>query len=87
MLLNFDNTISVKNLAKSTIITEKKGNEIKLYNVGQIVSGEGFVFLEGEIIECYEENGYYYYVVKYKLKQRSKKYFTKTIKQSEIKTI
>lgn len=81
----FDNTLSVKELAKRTILKECTGSETQSYKVGQKVTGNGFK--EGEITEVYENNGFYYYVIEYKLKPRSRKTYTTTLRQKDIKLI
>ena len=83
----FDNTLSVGELAKRTILKDEPRNEVQLYNIGQKVDGYGHGFYFGIIVEVYENNGYYYYVIEYKLKQRSKKTYTKTLRQKDIKLI
>lgn len=83
----FDNTLSVRELAKRTILKDEPGNEVQLYNIGQKVDGYGHGFYFGTIVEVYEENGYIRYVVEYKLKPRARKTYTKTLRQIDIKLI
>lgn len=83
----FDNTLSVRNLARNTDISYKRGQEKPLYNVGQIVDGKGFGFLRGVITEMYEQDGYYYYIITFKHSTRARKTYTKTLRQKDITII
>lgn len=83
----FDNTLSVRELAKRTILKDERGNEMQLYHVGQKVDGYGHGFYFGTIVEVYKENGYMRYIVEYKLKPRAKKTYTTILRQKDVTLI
>ena len=60
----FDNTARVKALAKTVQLDNSKGQEQKMYNVGDIVKTSPVCpySLIGKVIEAYQQNGYWYYV-------------------------
>lgn len=80
----FDNTLKVREEAKKIVLPYESGNETQLYEVGQKVDGYGHGFYTGTIIEVYQENGYFRYVVEYKLKPRSRKKYTQILRQIDI---
>lgn len=85
--INFDNTKSIQNFAR-TAEAEKilnnscSGNETQLYNLGDTV--KSMYFDNGKIIDIYVQNGFYYYVCEYKLKPKARKTFTKTLRTKDI---
>lgn len=87
-MLLFDKTITIKRQSKAneTFVASlyKSGTEKQLYKVGQTVSGNGLGFKSGVIIDAYNDNGYVYYVVSYKV---GRKEYTKTLRQTDINII
>lgn len=81
----YDNTLKTKNEAQKVVLPEISGKETQLYKVGAKVSGNGFNF--GEIIDLYKDNGFYYYVIEYKLKPKARKTYTTTLRQKDVKLI
>ena len=90
-MLLFDNTHTIKQESKANEIFAtklyKRGDEKRLYKIGQTVNGDGLGFTRGVIIDFYEMNGFIYYVVEYKLTPRAKKTFQKTFRQIDINII
>ena len=82
--LFYDNTLKVKQEAQNIVLDSTIGNEIQLYNIGAKVSGHGFKF--GQIVSVYKDNGYYYYIVEYKLTPKARKTY-KTLRQRDINLI
>lgn len=88
-MLLFDNTSTIKRESKANEILAtalyERGDEKRLYKVGQTVDGNGLGFTRGVIVDVYEVNGFIYYVVEYKLTTRAKKTYQKTLRQNDIK--
>lgn len=67
-MINFDNTLQVKNQAKKLqhLLKVPQGTEKQKYNIGDIVKSTKYATysIKGKIVEIYLENGYYRYVVK-----------------------
>ena len=90
--VNFDNTLSVKKFAetqeaKNILNDNFHGNEKQLYKIGDLVDGNGHGFNTGKIIDVYKNNGFYCYVVEYKIKPKARKTFKMTLRQKDIKKI
>jgi len=87
----FDNTKAVRDFAKTAeaerLLYIPKGTEKQLYKIGERVDGNGHGFNEGIIIDVYENNGYFRYIVEYKLKPKARKKFTMTLRQCDIVVI
>lgn len=81
---NHDNFMKAVESGYELINNIQSGNELQLYQVGQIVDGSGNGFYKGEIIEVYQENGFFYYVINYKLSERARKAYTQTLRQKDI---
>lgn len=90
--VSFDNTLNVKKFAKTqeakNILNDNfHGNEKQLYKIGDTVGGNGNGFNTGKIIDVYKNNGFFCYVVEYKLKPKARKTFKTTLRQKDIKKI
>lgn len=90
--VNFDNTLNVKKFAetqdaKNILNDNFHGNEKQRYKVGDLVDGNGHGFDTGKIIDVYKNNGFYCYVVEYKIKPKARKTFKMTLRQKDIKKI
>lgn len=90
--VNFDNTLNVKKFAetqdaKNILNNNFHGSEKQLYKVGDLVDGNGHGFNTGKVIDVYKNNGFFCYVVEYKIKPRSRKTFKTTLRQKDIKKI
>lgn len=90
--VNFDNTLSVKKFAetqeaKNILNDNFHGNEKQLHKIGDLVDGNGHGFNTGKIIDVYKNNGFYCYVVEYKIKPKARKTFKMTLRQKDIKKI
>lgn len=87
-MLLFDNTAAIKRQSKANeafaSALYKSGTEKQLYKIGQTVSGNGLGFKSGVIIDAYNDNGYMYYVVSYKVRRKE---YTKTFRQTDINII
>ena len=61
----FDNTLSVKRLARTVKLDDCTGSEKQLYNVGDTVTTSTACpyTLTGSVQEVYQQNGYFYYTV------------------------
>lgn len=88
-MLIFDNTSTIKRGSKANenfaTSLYKRGDENRLYEIGQTVDGNGLGFTRGVIVDVYEVNIFIYYVVEYKLTPRAKKTYQKTLRQNDIK--
>ena len=89
--ISFGNTLSIKRLAHSAetqalINNTNTGNESQEYTIGQCVNCINYRF-NGTIVDTYNQNGYWYYTVEYKLNSKARKTFTKSMRQSDIKPI
>ena len=65
--LIFDNTKKIKDFAKSYNPVEEKGKEQQFFNVGDVVTAtekSRYRFDKGTICDVYENNGYFYYIIK-----------------------
>jgi hypothetical protein len=65
--LIFDNTKKIKDFAKSYNPVEEKGKEQQQFNIGDVVTHtekSRYRFGKGTICEVYENNGYFYYIIK-----------------------
>lgn len=63
----YDNTKKIKDFAKSYQPKEEKGKEEQILNVGDVVTATEKSrnrFDKGTICEVYENNGYFYYIIK-----------------------
>lgn len=63
----YDNTKKIKDFAKSYQPKEEKGKEEQIFNVGDVVTHtekSKYRFGKGTICEVYENNGYFYYIIK-----------------------
>ena len=90
--VNFDNTLSVKKFAetqeaKNILNDNFHGNEKQLYKVGDFVDGNEHGFDIGKIIDVYKNNGFFCYVIEYKIKPKARKTFKMTLRQKDIKKI
>jgi len=89
--INFDNTLCIKNFAKTqrakNLLNISSGNEKQIANINDIISGEGFGFYQGKIIDIYTQNGFYYYVIKCKNSPRARKTFMKTLRSKDLNII
>lgn len=90
--VNFDNTLNIKKFAetqeaKNILNDNFHGSEKQLYKIGDLVDGNGHGFNTGKIIDVYKNNGFFCYVVEYKIKPRSRKTFKTTLRQKDIKKI
>ena len=90
--INFDNTLSIKKFAetqeaKNILNDNFHGSEKQLYKVGDLINGNGHGFNTGKIIDLYKNNGFYCYVVEYKIKPKARKTFKMTLRQKDIKKI
>lgn len=91
-MLIFDTTLRTKLeareiLSRGFLNDSFCGSEKQLYNVGQKVSGLNLGFHHGVIIECYKDNGFFYYVVEAKATAKSRKVTHKTVRQIDINLI
>lgn len=86
--INFDNTLAVRQFARSAeaekLLNVSKGKEKQLYKIGMTVNGDGFGFERGTIIDCYCQNGYFWYDVEYKLKPKARKTYKTSLRQKDI---
>lgn len=89
--LFYDNTEKVASEAmeavKNGILRNISGNERQIFQIGQIIDGNGFGFAEGKIIDIYNDNGYYYYVVEFRHSKKARKTYTKILRQKDIKLL
>lgn len=90
--VNFDNTLNIKKFAetqeaKNILNDNFHGSEKQLYKIGDLVNGNGHGFNTGKIIDVYKHNGFYCYVVEYKIKPKARKTFKMTLRQKDIKKI
>ena len=90
--INFDNTLSVKKFAetqeaKNILNDNFHGSEKQLYKVGDLVNGNEHGFNTGKIIDVYKNNGFFCYVIEYKIKPKARKIFKMTLRQKDIKKI
>lgn len=61
----FDNTLQVKVLASGVKLDSSKGQEQKLFEIGERIKTSSLApyRTEGVIIDVYNQNGFWYYVV------------------------
>lgn len=85
--INFDNTLSVHNFAKSPeaqkILNDNHaGSEKQYYTIGQKVNSNG---IQNAIItDVYKENGYMRYVIEHCAKRKT---YTHIVRQCDIEII
>ena len=86
--INFDNTLSVRKFAQTAeaeaLLHIPQGTEKQLYSIGTTVDGNGYGFDKGVIIDAFNQNGYIWYDVEYKLKPKARKKFKTTLRQKDI---
>ena len=85
--INFDNTLSVKHFAESAeakrILNDTfHGNESQLFQVGQKVNSISGIE-NATITECYNQNGFWHYMVEYKFPHH-RKVWQKSERQKDL---
>ncbi len=86
--INFDNTLSIRQFARSAeaekLLDILTGKEKQLYKIGMTVDGNGYGFERGIIVDCYCQNGYFWYNIEYKLKPKARKTYKTSLRQKDI---
>ena len=86
--INFDNTLSIRQFARSAeaekLLNVPTGKEKQLYKIGMTVDGNGYGFERGIIVDCYCQNGYFWYDIEYKLKPKARKTYKTSLRQKDI---